>query len=93
MKTGFLQRVRDLWGAYDRINRQSSTELLEWELRELENIFALVLFGFMVGLPSAPTPVLMDLLPLMDKEFDVLMERVGASHDPLGELFSLLDIG
>jgi hypothetical protein len=34
----------------------------------------------------------MELLPLMEKEFGIMLEKVSTAHDPLGELFSVLGI-
>lgn len=88
-----VSSLKRWWHRYDLLWRVSSVKLLEWETREMENIFALILFGFLVGLPSAPVSIMLELLPLMEDDLLIVMERLGTAHDPLGELFSLLDIG
>lgn len=69
------------------------TGSLEWEVDEIENIFALVLFGFLVGIPSAPMHVTLELLPFMPDEIETLLKRVDTANEPIADLFSLLDIG
>jgi hypothetical protein len=34
----------------------------------------------------------MDLLPLMDRELNTMLDKVSTAHDPLGDLFSVLEI-
>jgi hypothetical protein len=69
-----------------------ATQVVEVELIQLENIFALLLFGCFVGLPAPPVNLTLELLPKMEKELTIMMSRVFTSKDPLGELFSTLDI-
>jgi len=69
-----------------------ATQIIEVELVQLENIFALLLFGCFVGLPAPPVHLTLELLPKTKKELIIMMNRVFAAKDPLGELFSTLDI-
>ncbi len=69
-----------------------ATNVIEVELVQLENIFALLIFGCFVGLPAPPVHLTLKLLPKMEKELIIMMNRVFTSKDPLGELFSTLDI-
>ncbi len=93
MIKNIVAAVTGFFRDYDRIQRHSSTGIIEWEVRELENIFALILFGFVAGHPSAPMHITLDLLPYMERDLDIILERVSTAHDPLGELFSILEIG
>jgi hypothetical protein len=34
----------------------------------------------------------MALLPDMEKDFEIMLEKVSTAHDPLGDLFSVFDI-
>lgn len=77
----------------DHIQRQNATSFLEYETEELQNVFAVLLLGQMVGLPSAPLPLTFELMPYMEEEFELLLDKVIVSVDPLAELFSMLDIG
>jgi hypothetical protein len=48
---------------------------IEWEEEELENIFALVLFGDYIGLPHPPTELTYRLLPHVIRELYVMEEK------------------
>ncbi len=82
-----------LWRQHDIASRANAVELLRWETEELRNIFGLAILGFVAGFPSAPIHLTLELLPELEDELPVMMERIATAHDPLGQLFSLLDIG
>ncbi len=69
-----------------------SIEYVESELRELENVFALILLGSFVGLPSPPTSISLRLLPYMGRELLVMYRRSERLDDALGEMAGLFDI-
>jgi hypothetical protein len=48
--------------------------------------------GAFIGIPSPPIHITMELFPLMDKELDIMLDKVLTAHDPLGHLFSVLGI-
>ncbi len=85
----FLERVLNvILGSI----KSKSTEYIEAELRELENVFALLLLGSLIGLPSPPTSVSLRLLPYLGREL-VVMVRVGERlDDMLGEMAGLFEI-
>jgi hypothetical protein len=72
------------------INRNKATEFLEFELMEMENIFALILFGSFTGMPSPPAHVTLQLLPLMQQELKLMYNRIGVARDALAEIVSVL---
>jgi hypothetical protein len=37
--------------------------------------------------------ITLSLLPMMENELELMLDKVQTAHDPLGELFSVLDIG
>jgi hypothetical protein len=77
----------------NKIIRGHSIDLLIWETEELENIFALLTFGSFIGLPAAPTHLALNLLPEMERELIVLLDKVPMAAGPISDLFSKLDIG
>ncbi|MHB0855768.1 MAG: hypothetical protein ACYC1H_11280 [Rectinema subterraneum] len=77
---------------FSQVNREKATGMLDFELKELENIFALLILGGFVGLPSPPSPIAVELLPYMEKELTVLLARTDLSQDPLGVLMGMLEI-
>ena len=76
----------------DEVMRAKAVETIEYEVEELDNIFAILVLGAFIGIPSPPIHITMDLLPVMDDEFQIMLEKVTTAHDPLGDLFSVLDI-
>ena len=92
----FLKRIKgkiiDTVKAIDGIMRGKAVETIEYEVEELDNIFAILVLGAFIGFPSPPIHITMALLPLMDKEFDIMVDKVLTAHDPLGYLFSTLGI-
>jgi hypothetical protein len=43
-------------------------------------------------MPSPPAQLSLDLLPLMEKDLMLLLERMNTSNEPLSRLFSVFDI-
>ena len=76
----------------DEVMRGKAVETIEYEVEELDNIFAILVLGAFIGIPSPPIHITMALLPEMEKEFEIMLEKVSTAHDPLGDLFSVLDI-
>ena len=75
-----------------QVSREKATGMLDFELKELENIFELLILGGFAGLPSPPSPIAVELLPYMEKELTVLLARTDLSQDPLGVLMGMLEI-
>ena len=78
--------------AADEVMRAKAVGTIEYEVGELENIFAILVLGVFIGIPSPPIHITMALLPEMEEDFEIMLEKVSTAHDPLGELFSVLDI-
>ena len=72
--------------------RETSTEKLEFELREMENIFGLLVMGSLIGIPSPPTSISLRLLPYMLREMAVMTRRAKDMDDIFGEVAGLFDI-
>ena len=81
-----------LWRTADEVAREKAVDTVSHEVTELENIFALLVLGMFVGIPSPPIQITLDLMPDMEHEFDLMLSKVATAHDPLGDLFSVLDI-
>ncbi|MBG0789735.1 MAG: hypothetical protein H0S80_04465 [Desulfovibrionaceae bacterium] len=93
--TDYLRRIaRAIRNAYrfaDEVYKSKATERLEWETRELENIFSLLTLGAFVGMQAPPMHISLELLPLMEDELTCMTNRVCMSQDPLADLFSMFD--
>ncbi len=69
--------------------RSRSTEYIEFELREMENIFSLLLVGSFIGIPSPPSNISIKLMPYVVREMYVMGRRAGDMDDISGEIFGL----
>ncbi len=72
------------------VNRNKATEMLAFEVMEMENIFSLLLFGSFTGMPSPPAHITLQLLPLMERELKLMFSRINVAHDALAEVVSIL---
>lgn len=88
-----IKKLKNIWLIYDRTAKSKLTETLEWEYAELQNIFGLLVLGSFVGLPSPPMQITLDLLPDMERELVIMLEKVDTSSSPLSELVSIFDVG
>lgn len=76
----------------DEVMRSKAVNAMEYETGELDHIFTLLVLGMFVGIPSPPIHITMELLPDMEKALSEMIEKVSTAHDPLGDLFSVLEI-
>jgi hypothetical protein len=98
-----MRMIKKIWGkiklffktfykTFIQIQRDKATGFLEFELKEMENMFVIQLFGSFVGLPSPPLPIALKLMPYMEQEISLMLSRADSAQDPLGEMVSLFDI-
>lgn len=73
-------------------HREDAVALTIVEAQELENIFALLLLGSFVGLPSPPTFLAVELLPFMERELKILNRRAEDAGDMLAEMCGTIGI-
>jgi hypothetical protein len=85
-------KIVAIFATSDAIMRGRAVEAIDYEVEELDNIFGVLVLGTFIGMPSPPIHITMDLLPLMDTELQLMLEKVTTAHDPLGDLFSVLEI-
>ena len=88
----FLEYARKALGVVVQVHRDKASGMLEFELKELENLFMLLLLGSLVGVPSPPAAMAMELLPYLEDELRVMLARADLSQDPLGALMGMLQI-
>jgi len=93
MSHGFGHILKSAIDVVVQVNREKATGLLEFEVKELDNIFALLILGGFAGLPSPPSPIAIELLPYMEKELIMLLSRTDLAQDPIGVLAGMLDMG
>ena len=86
----WVEQIRLFFKDLEIINSNKATEMLEFELLELRNIFALLLFGSFVGMPAPPVHITLQLLPLMESDVQLMLRRINVAHDALAEVVSTL---
>ncbi len=92
MLNTLLKRVRRIYRVADAVFRDRACDTMAHELEELEHIFALLVLGAFVGIPSPPIQITMEMMPVMEREFTLMLDKVTTAHDPLAELFSVFSI-
>ena len=85
-------KIVDTWKIVDGVARGKALETIEYEAEELDHIFGILVLASFVGLPSPPMQISLDLMPLMEQELMLMMEKVDTAHEPISDLFSVLDI-
>ncbi len=88
-----LEGVKSAWATADEVARGKAVGSIEAELEELEHVFGLLVLGSFVGIPSPPMQISLDLMPWMEKELILMLEKVDTANEPLSQLFSVFDIG
>jgi hypothetical protein len=85
----FIQEfLQGMGGAF----KETSTSMLEFELRETENIFGVLVMGSLIGMPSPPTSLSLRLLPYMLRETLIMTKRTKDLDDVFGEVAGMFEI-
>jgi hypothetical protein len=92
MISSTLRFIRRILSDFDTAHREKAAALTIMEMEELENIFALLLLGSFVGVPSPPTFLAVELLPHMERELRILNRRAKDSNDMLAEMFGAIGV-
>lgn len=91
-----IERIRELLhrlgATLDAVQRGKATESVEWELQELRQVFALLVLGQAVGLPAPPGELTLALLPEMEDDLRLLLQRIDTAQAPFSQLFSSLSV-
>jgi len=87
-----LEPIKDFLKGLAGAFKHQSTEYIEFELREMENVFALILMGAFVGIPSPPTTLVIRLMPHMMREIKVMQQRAVDLDDVFAEVAGMFDI-
>jgi hypothetical protein len=90
MGFSFLEFLDKLIKGFGQSQRESLAALTCVELKELENIFTLLLLGSFAGFAAPPTFLSVELLPYLERELRVMNTRAENSSDMLAELFGTL---
>ena len=85
----FIKKLSEVLGG---MLRGMSVDYVMVELRELENVFALLLLGSFIGLPSPPTPISLRLLPYMARELLIMQKLSSRLDDMLAEMAGIFEV-
>ncbi|TVQ37204.1 MAG: hypothetical protein EA384_12875 [Spirochaetaceae bacterium] len=73
-------------------HRSKAVGLTECEVRELENMFVLLLMGSFTGMPAPPSFIAAELMPLLEHELKVVNRRAENADDALAEIAGCFDV-
>jgi hypothetical protein len=76
----------------DEAHRMKASEVTQYELRELENLFVLLLMGSFTGIPSPSSIVSAELIPHLSREIEILNKRAEDAFDAFNELAGTIGI-
>jgi hypothetical protein len=86
------KKFKAVFSAIDNVNRSHAVDTAAIEVQELQHIFALLVLGHAVGLPAPPADLTLQLLPEMEEEFRLLLNRIDTAQAPLSMLYSSLSV-
>ncbi len=99
LNTDSPESPRRLWDSIkgffrnlDDAHRSKAVGLTECEVRELENVFVLILMGSFTGLPAPPSFISAELLPHLEHELKVVNRRAENASDALAEIAGCFDV-
>ncbi len=87
-----LKGLKAFFSTLDESQRKRVTDVTEFEIRELENLFVLLLMGSFSGMPAPPSFISAELIPHLEHEIKVLNSRAVCSSDSFAEIMGVLDI-
>jgi len=86
------ESLRKVLSMISNLFRAKSVEYIYVELRELENVFTLIVLGSFIGLPSPPTTISLRLLPYMAREIIISTSVSSRLDDMLAEMAGLFEV-
>jgi hypothetical protein len=92
MKRRHVSRLREFLSGYSASRREEAAALTVFEVKELENIFALLLLGSFVGFPAPPSFISVELMPYMEEELRILEIRAEEASDMFAEMVGTFGI-
>jgi hypothetical protein len=87
-----FEKLRESLSTLDEMQRRRAVDMVQWEYDELRHVFALLVLGNAVGLPAPPAEIGLGLLPDMEEELLLMLDRLELAHSPLSKLYSSLPV-
>ena len=85
------KRIRNIIRHLGSFHRDRLVERSRIALKERENAFALMTMGIFTGLPVPPSPLTLELLPLMEEDLIRLLNAAHDAPDKLSDMAALFD--
>jgi hypothetical protein len=87
-----LDVIKKVFHYIGTVNRVKATDMLTFEVNEMENLFAILLFGSFMGLPAPPAAMAIELLPYMEKELRLMVSRADFAKDAICSIMDMLHV-
>lgn len=72
--------------------KENATNLIELECAEYENLFAILVVGGLVGMPSPPTTLSLRLLPFLEHELKTMISVTLNLDDAFGRIAGYFEV-
>jgi hypothetical protein len=87
-----MRQLSSFFKYFDAASKNKAIDIMEFELGEMENIFALLVLGAFIGFPSPPMQITLDLMPDMENHFLMMLNKVDTAESPISDLLSAFDV-
>lgn len=87
-----IKRIAEFIKGFSQGLKENAVSLIELECAEYENLFALLVVGGLVGLPSPPTTLSLRLLPLLEHELKVMSSITLSLDDAFGRVAGYFEV-
>lgn len=91
-KDQIIRKIKSKLEQVDAGVRSRAVATVEWECREMEHVFSLLVLGSLVGLPSPPLQITLELMPEMEQELLLMLSKIETARSPLSDLASILNV-
>ncbi len=88
----FLGYLKRIFKGFSEGLKENAVGLIELECGEYENIFALLIVGGLVGIPSPPTTLTLRLLPLLGREVEMMTSGTLKLDDAFGRIAGYFEV-
>ncbi|RKX66809.1 hypothetical protein DRP44_03335 [candidate division TA06 bacterium] len=87
-----FDKIRRFLQLLEEVQKNKATDIIEFELKETENLFALITLGEMVGYANPPVSITLSLIPYMEREVILMTNRAVDSNDKLSDIASIMEV-
>ncbi|MCS7233983.1 MAG: hypothetical protein N3C62_04560 [Synergistetes bacterium] len=81
-----IKHIIDFLKGFSQGLKENAISLIELECAEYENLFALLVVGGLVGMPSPPTTLSLRLLPFLEHELRIMTSMTLNLDDAFGRI-------